>query len=44
MAERKASNKPAAAAAEAVAVPSLLDQIVLEGRIGRDESAKEWGR
>ncbi len=43
---KKAEQKPAAAAAAAQAVegPSLLDQIVSEGRVGRDESAKEWGR
>ena len=45
MAKRQASDKPeATAAAAAVAAPSLLDQIVQEGRVGRDESAKEWGR
>ncbi|MBZ5604676.1 MAG: type VI secretion system contractile sheath large subunit, partial [Acidobacteriia bacterium] len=45
MAKRQASEKPAGAAAAAQAAePSLLDQIVSEGRVGRDESAKEWGR
>jgi len=46
MAKREAANKPAAAAATAAAPagPSLLDQIVTEGRVARDESAKEWGR
>src|SRR5579871_2748212 len=42
---KKAEAKPAAAAAAAAAAgPSILDQIVQEGRVGRDESAKEWGR
>jgi len=46
MAKRQADNKPVAAtaAAAAPAGPSLLDQIVLEGRVGRDESAREWGK
>ena len=47
MAKREASEKQAAAAApvtQAPAVPSLLDQIVTEGRVGRDATAREWGR
>ena len=45
MAKREASEKPAAAAAATVTTgPSLLDQIVQEGRVGRDEAAREWGR
>ncbi len=45
MAKQKATDKPAAAAAAAAeAGPSLLDQIVTEGRVGRDESAREWGK
>ncbi|MGA2197010.1 MAG: type VI secretion system contractile sheath large subunit [Bryobacteraceae bacterium] len=45
MAKREASEKQAAAAAAQVTTgPSLLDQIVQEGRVGRDEAAREWGR
>lgn len=47
MAKRQESEKStasAAAAAPATAQPSLLDQIVQEGRVGRDDSAKEWGK
>ena len=46
MAKKAAETKPGAtaAAAAAAAGPSLLDQIVSEGRVGRDESAKEWGK
>jgi len=48
MAKREAPEKQAAPAAAAAPVtvqgPSLLDQIVTEGRVGRDASAREWGR
>lgn len=45
MAKREAAEKQAAtAAARAVEAPSLLDQIVQEGRVGRDETGREWGR
>lgn len=45
MAKRDVAEKPAAATAVKTAeAPSLLEQIVQEGRIGRDESAREWGK
>lgn len=45
MAKRDIAEKPAAATAVKTAeAPSLLEQIVQEGRIGRDESAREWGK
>jgi len=49
MAKREGSEKQAAASAPApesvtVEKSSLLDQIVSEGRVGRDESARQWGR
>jgi type VI secretion system protein ImpC len=47
MAKRQASDKAAEATATASAAhaqPSLLDQIVTEGRVGRDEAGKEWGK
>jgi type VI secretion system protein ImpC len=47
MAKRDASEKQAAAAAPAPVTAeqtSLFDQIVTEGRVGRDETARQWGR
>jgi type VI secretion system protein ImpC len=45
MSKPKASVQPAAAPAPAAAPePSLLDQIVDQGRLARDESARERGR
>ena len=48
MAKREASEK-AAPAAEVIATPAtdefkLLDQIVSEGRIGRDPASRDWGK
>jgi type VI secretion system protein ImpC len=43
-AEKQAAAAPAAPAAVTAAAPSLLDQIVSEGRVGRDATAREWGR
>jgi type VI secretion system protein ImpC len=49
MAKREASEKQAAAPVSAPAPvtadkTSLLDQIVTEGRVGRDATKREWGR
>ena len=47
MAKHEGSEKQAAAAAPAPVTAeqtSLLDQIVTEGRVGRDETARQWGR
>jgi type VI secretion system protein ImpC len=49
MAKHEGSEKQAAAAASAPVTAaaeksSLLDQIVSEGRVGRDETARQWGR
>src|SRR4051794_34515385 len=49
MAKRDTPEKQAAASAPAPVAPqaaavSLLDQIVSEGRVGRDATAREWGR
>jgi len=48
MAKRDASEKQAAAAPAPVAetgqTTGLLDQIVTEGRVGRDESGRQWGK
>jgi type VI secretion system protein ImpC len=45
MAKKEAATKPAAAAAQAVeAGPSILDQIVEQGRFGKDDAAKARGR
>jgi type VI secretion system protein ImpC len=49
MAKHEGSEKQAAAAASAPGTAaaeksSLLDQIVSEGRVGRDETARQWGR
>ena len=46
MAKRETEKQAAAASPAPVTEEksSLLDQIVTEGRVGRDESARQWGR
>ena len=51
MAKREATNNPAPVAETVPATPAsdnvefqLLDQIVREGRVGRDETTRDWGR
>jgi type VI secretion system protein ImpC len=51
MAKREATNNPAPVAETVPATPAsdnvefqLLDQIVREGRVGRDETTRDWGK